>query len=991
MSYFKDNYKAVRFPIATGTGSGLRRPQIGAAHAIAAHFTRHSQLEETQPAIVVMPTGSGKTAVLMLTAFLLQAERALVITPSKLVRAQVAEQFQSLDVLKKTGALVDDIGEHKVKLVDTHLNNSENWLALKPFDVVVSTPNCTSSAQKGVANPPEGLFDLLLIDEAHHVPAKTWTAILDAFPKAKKVLFTATPFRHDEKPIRGEIIYEFSIREAFKDKIFGEIEYIPVELELSPDIDIAIAKTAEKVLKADQQAGYKHFLLVRTDTRIHADKLNLLYKQYTKLNLRRIHCRLSPKTILQTIERLKKGELDGIICVDMLGEGFDFPNLKIAAIHRPHKSFPVTLQFIGRFARTGTDKLGKAKFIAFPQDIEIDMERLYKEGKVWQDIVPDLYKKKILKGEKIRKQISSFEPLNKDVLADLSLAAFTPLQHVKIYHLPGGANLDMEIELKEIAVLQHYRSKELSSLLFITEHVEFPDWTSSEVFKEVSYDLFMLYYDVKSHLLFINSSRRLESLYDEIVKQVALQGEKTEKYSPVPIWEIDRILRGLRGACFFNIGMVNRLAASYSESYRIIAGPRAQRALLQTDGLIYHRGHVYGRGEDYEDKSIMLGYSSSSRVWSNLTNSIPELVDWCRCLAKNIANPAPFSTKSRLDAIPIPEPLTSLPENIWFVGWNEHTYQSPPIVRYEFENTVIPKERECQLLDLEISIYEESETQLLFSIGNEEFSWLAEYTPFDYPYFRKANNGNVNLTIKRGFRWVDIIEYLNGYPLYFITTDQAVIQKDSIIKYNLEFKPFDPQRIEIVPWISRKVDIENEFGPPKRFEDKEKTKPLISIHEYLKEWDGFSNDQIVFYDHASGEIADFITFQLDKEKLTVALYHVKASGGPKPSDRLGDTYEVAGQVIKSMNWLRGDRLLQRITYRSRRGHPFLQGNLTILEDMFVQAEELNLPLCSEIVIVQPGISQSAIEKRNDILKLLASADDYLVRCGCMQLRVIASK
>jgi len=36
-----------------------------------------------------------------------------------------------------------------------------------------------------------------------------------------------------------------------------------------------------------------------------------------------------------------------------LGEGFDLPALKVAAIHDPHKSLAVTLQFVGRFARSG--------------------------------------------------------------------------------------------------------------------------------------------------------------------------------------------------------------------------------------------------------------------------------------------------------------------------------------------------------------------------------------------------------------------------------------------------------------------------------------------------------------------------------------------------------------------------------------------------------------------------------------------------------------
>lgn len=59
---------------------------------------------------------------------------------------------------------------------------------------------------------------------------------------------------------------------------------------------------------------------------------------------------MSSKTVYKIIDTLREKELDGIICVDMLGEGFDFPNLKIAAIHDPHKSLANTLQFIGRFA-----------------------------------------------------------------------------------------------------------------------------------------------------------------------------------------------------------------------------------------------------------------------------------------------------------------------------------------------------------------------------------------------------------------------------------------------------------------------------------------------------------------------------------------------------------------------------------------------------------------------------------------------------------------
>lgn len=71
-------------PSLSATSRGLRRGQRGVAHAVAAHFELREDF-----AVVTMPTGSGKTAVLALSPFLLRARRALLVTPSRLVRHQI--------------------------------------------------------------------------------------------------------------------------------------------------------------------------------------------------------------------------------------------------------------------------------------------------------------------------------------------------------------------------------------------------------------------------------------------------------------------------------------------------------------------------------------------------------------------------------------------------------------------------------------------------------------------------------------------------------------------------------------------------------------------------------------------------------------------------------------------------------------------------------------------------------------------------------------
>src|SRR3989337_1918910 len=77
MPYFSDHYNDLSYPTRTETG-GLYNAQIGAIYALGAHFTIHEQT-----AVVTMPTGSGKTAVLMMSPYLLQATRVLVITPTR--------------------------------------------------------------------------------------------------------------------------------------------------------------------------------------------------------------------------------------------------------------------------------------------------------------------------------------------------------------------------------------------------------------------------------------------------------------------------------------------------------------------------------------------------------------------------------------------------------------------------------------------------------------------------------------------------------------------------------------------------------------------------------------------------------------------------------------------------------------------------------------------------------------------------------------------
>jgi len=101
MEYFSNHYSDLKFSLSNIENEGLRNAQIGALHSIGSYFT----LYKKNPALIVMPTGSGKTTVLILSAFLLRANRVLVITPSVLVRGQIFDEFNKLKTAKELKSL----------------------------------------------------------------------------------------------------------------------------------------------------------------------------------------------------------------------------------------------------------------------------------------------------------------------------------------------------------------------------------------------------------------------------------------------------------------------------------------------------------------------------------------------------------------------------------------------------------------------------------------------------------------------------------------------------------------------------------------------------------------------------------------------------------------------------------------------------------------------------------------------------------------------
>src|SRR5438309_8654323 len=74
---------------------GLRNPQIGAVHAVHAHWC-----VSDAPATIVMPTGTGKTDTMLSVLVSARCSKLLVVVPTDALRTQLADRFLSLGILK---------------------------------------------------------------------------------------------------------------------------------------------------------------------------------------------------------------------------------------------------------------------------------------------------------------------------------------------------------------------------------------------------------------------------------------------------------------------------------------------------------------------------------------------------------------------------------------------------------------------------------------------------------------------------------------------------------------------------------------------------------------------------------------------------------------------------------------------------------------------------------------------------------------------------
>lgn len=379
MSYFMETAVNIE------ANSKLRTPQIEAYLKIREYF----QANPSGEALVVLPTGTGKSGLISIAPFSVSNKRVLIITPGLVTKKSIQKTQEALednfwvnfDIIFNPADL-PILSEYSSGLSDEHLEQSH---------IVYSNIHKLGSARDGglIRRVQPDFFDLIIIDEAHHAPAQSWGEVLAFFKDAKKLHVTGTPFRGDNQEVPGEKIHETPLSEVMRDRYVSWLrketvnahelyfimpntqgrrfskneileikdkEWLEKSVALSEECSRDVIKHSIKKLEEFKHSSPKvpHKILAIGCSIKHAEDLHTWFQEYGLVSVI-VHSEMEQEALDAAFMAVDNHQCQVVISVNMLMEGYDHKYLTILALFRPYRSLNAFAQVVGRVLRTIPD------------------------------------------------------------------------------------------------------------------------------------------------------------------------------------------------------------------------------------------------------------------------------------------------------------------------------------------------------------------------------------------------------------------------------------------------------------------------------------------------------------------------------------------------------------------------------------------------------------------------------------------------------------
>ena len=300
--------------------------------------------------LIVSPTGSGKTVMF-----------SHIADGAGKKNKRVWILVHRAELVDQTSRTMREIGIH-------HGVIAAGW-PVDPLPHVQVVSVQTVVRRTGGLIPP----DIIIVDECHHAAAGTWGKILQAFPQAIRLGFTATPERLDGKGLSDTfdcLIRGPEVAWLIEQGFLTQPKYYAPPNQLNLDGlhvrggDYArdeLAKELDKpTITGDAVGHYQRICpgvpAVAFCTSVaHADHVAQAFAA-SGYRAATLDGTLDRQERRQRVRGLSDGSLQILTSCEIISEGFDIPVVSAAILLRPTKSLGMHLQQVGRVLRIAPGK-----------------------------------------------------------------------------------------------------------------------------------------------------------------------------------------------------------------------------------------------------------------------------------------------------------------------------------------------------------------------------------------------------------------------------------------------------------------------------------------------------------------------------------------------------------------------------------------------------------------------------------------------------------
>lgn len=276
--------------------------------------------------VLILPTGAGKTVV-----------------ASEIIRLTVARGGRVLFLVHRQELLSQSVSKLETAgITDLRIIQAGTDLGSRMAPVAVaSIPTLTRWTER----QPQA--SLVVVDECHHVVAKTWRKLADHYSSALLLGLTATPQRADGRSI-GDVFDSIVVGATIRE--LTDLEHLVPCRVFAPPETLDAKHIAVSPLEAYQRYAPGTRAVIFCVTVDHAQRV-AAEMNAGGVRTAVVHGGMGREARARTLGDLDAGRIDAVSSIGVLTEGWDSPGVATCILARKPQHTGLYLQMVGRVLR----------------------------------------------------------------------------------------------------------------------------------------------------------------------------------------------------------------------------------------------------------------------------------------------------------------------------------------------------------------------------------------------------------------------------------------------------------------------------------------------------------------------------------------------------------------------------------------------------------------------------------------------------------------